>query len=350
MRFVVKTLEAVLVGVGFVWLLNRGFELMNKRDTVMATIGLLLDVGLVAGMIAWLGHKIGRWGAHWHGPWPRLVALAAVLVVASGCTRIGPGYVGIKVSMAGSNRGVEDLPATTGWVFYNPLATNIYEYPTFVQSVVWTQNKEEGRPANEEITFTNADQMQVAVDVALAYHIEGNKVPQFYMKFRNDKLEDFTYGYLHSLARDKFNDIAGRYHIEQIMGDNGPFLREVKSALQKDLDPIGIVLEPQFGIIGAPRPPPSVIQSINAKVQAVQIAQQKQNEVVQAEADARKAVAAAEGQARAILAVAAAQAQANRQLAESLTPTLIQYKQLEKWNGVLPTYTGGGAVPFLTMK
>jgi regulator of protease activity HflC (stomatin/prohibitin superfamily) len=190
--------------------------------------------------------------------------------------------------------------------------------------------------------------MQVAVDVSLAYHIEPSMVPAFYVKFRNDNLDGFTYGYLHSLARDKFNDIAGHYHIEQIMGDNGPFLREVKASLQKDLEPIGVRLEAQFGIIGAPRPPDAVIASINAKVQAVQIAQQKQNEVVQAEAEARKTVAMADGQAKSILAVATAQAEANRKIAESVTTNLIQYKQLEKWNGVLPQVSGG-ATPFINL-
>ncbi len=51
----------------------------------------------------------------------------------------------------------------------------------------------------------------------------------------------------------------------------------------------------QFGFIGSPRPPQSVIDAINAKVQAQQIAVQKQNELVQSQADAAKLVAAAEG-------------------------------------------------------
>ena len=60
----------------------------------------------------------------------------------------------------------------------------------------------------------------------------------------------------------------------------------------------------QFGFIGSPRPPSSVIDAINAKVQAQQIAVQKQNELVQAQADAAKLVAAADGQAKAQVAIA----------------------------------------------
>lgn len=362
MRYVIKSLEFVLIAIGFVWAMNRGFEWMNAKDTLFAAAGLLLNVSLVVGVVAWLGHKIGQWGHDWHGPWHDRFQnvkdrydrreFVWVLVIStlwlSGCTRVGPGYVGIKVSMAGTNRGVEDTPTTTGWVFYNPFGSSVLEYPIFEQNVVWTHDVNEGNPVNEEITFTNHDQMQIGVDVSLSYHIDPVKVPFFYVKFRNDDLTKFTLGYLRNTARDKFNDTAGRYTIEQIMGDNGPFLREVKTALQTDLTPIGVIIG-QFGIIGAPRPPPSVLASINLKVQAVQIAQQKQNEVVQAEADARKAVAVADGEAKAILSVATAQAQANRLLNESLTGNLIQYKQLEKWNGVLPQVSGG-ATPFINLQ
>lgn len=269
-------------------------------------------------------------------------------VCLSGCTRIGPGHVGIVVSMAGDSRGVSNIPATTGWVFYNPFATNVYSYPTYVQQVVWTKDLAEGAPTNEEITFTNADQMQIRVDVALAYHLEPSKVPQFYVAFRNDDIKGFTYGYLHSLARDKFNEAAGRYHIEQIMGDNAAFVKDVKTMLQKDLDPIGVILESQFGIIGAPRPPDAVVNNINAKVQAVQIAQQKQNELVQAQAEANKAVATAEGDAKSLMIRATADAAANRMVAQSLTEELIKLKYLEKWNGQLSQVSGSNT-PFVNI-
>src|SRR5690349_20366352 len=44
---------------------------------------------------------------------------------------------------------------------------------------------------------------------------------------------------------------------------------------------------------------------------------------------------------------AKAQAEANKLLQESLTALLIQNKAIDRWNGTLPRFTGGGAVPFL---
>lgn len=70
----------------------------------------------------------------------------------------------------------------------------------------------------------------------------------------------------------------------------------------------------------------------------------------QSEAESKKTVAKARGAAEAILAEAEGQAKANRVLAASITSELVQYKSIEKWNGELPTYLGGGGpVPFLSV-
>jgi regulator of protease activity HflC (stomatin/prohibitin superfamily) len=141
-------------------------------------------------------------------------------------------------------------------------------------------------------------------------------------------------------AREKFDNVAGRYGINDIMGDNAKFLSEVRIELQKELEPIGVDLI-QFGFIGAPRPPQAVMDSINLSVQATQIAQQKQNELVQSQADAAKEVAKAEGDAKAVIVNAEAQAKANTLLSNSITPTLVNYRMLDKWNGVMPQVQAG---------
>src|SRR5579864_1237475 len=87
-----------------------------------------------------------------------LVATATVLVV--GCqttTRIDAGHVGIKVKLAGSDRGVQDMPIVTGWVFFNPATEQIVIFPTNVQNVVWSQSTHEGKPYDESITFSSSE-------------------------------------------------------------------------------------------------------------------------------------------------------------------------------------------------
>jgi regulator of protease activity HflC (stomatin/prohibitin superfamily) len=270
-----------------------------------------------------------------------VIALIAIFSIVS-VNRIEPGHVGIKIALAGSDRGVQNTPLQTGWVFYSPLSSRVYEYPTFVQTAVWSASITDGHPVNEELTFTTKDAMAVSADVSVSYSLRAEKVPSFYAKFRTDDINTFTHGFLRNVARDTFNEAASKYAVEQIMGDNETFVRDVRTRLQAAVQDYGVEID-QFGIIGAPRPPAAVIQAINQKVQATQYALQKQNEVAQAEADARKQVAQAKGEADAQITRAQGEAESNRVRAASLTPPLLELRRLEiesrrveKWNGTVP--------------
>lgn len=267
-----------------------------------------------------------------------------MLISAQGCgTTINPGRVGIVVDQFGKNRGVQDYTTTTGFVMYNPITTSVIEYPTSVQTVQWTANKNEGNPQDESITFTTKESVSVNADISLSYLLDVPKIPAFYVKFRNDDLSQFTYGFLHNVARDAMMEIGGRYTVEQVMGDNERFLHEVRDRIQGQVSDIGVEIQ-QFGFIGAPRPPQQVIEAINAAQQAKYIAQQKQNELMQTQADVAKRVADAQGTA-----------QANDIINRSITENLLKKQQLDlqwnwiqKWNGQTPSVTTGtgGALLF----
>ena len=66
-------------------------------------------------------------------------------------------------------------------------------------------------------------------------------------------------------------------------------------------------------------------------------------QLIAAEADAKQKLVASKAEADAILALAEAQADANRKLAQSVTDVLIEYEKIEKWDGRLPTVSGGSA-------
>ncbi|HYL59586.1 MAG TPA: hypothetical protein VEU51_11995, partial [Candidatus Acidoferrales bacterium] len=96
------------------------------------------------------------------------------------------------------------------------------------------------------------------------------------------------------------------------------------------------------------RVPPQVEESINAAIEATQRAVQAQNKVAQSRAEAEQRVAEANGIAQSIMIKAKAQSDANNLLNASLSPMLIQYEALQKWNGIMPEVTGG-AMPFINM-
>lgn len=278
-------------------------------------------------------------------------AFMCMLAIASsacmGCTSVGPGYAGIVVNQAGSNRGVQDYPVTTGWVFYNPITESVLEWPTFQQNAQWSNDDHEGKTYNEEITFNTKDKMSVAADVSMGYTLALNAVPKFYVQFRTDNMPTWQDGFLHNIARQEFDEQAGKYDVEQIMGDNAGFLRDVRGALQKDLDAYGITIN-QFGFLRSPRPPQPVIDAINASANAKQTAITTQNQVASTSAEMQKETIKANTYAANRLIQAKAEAEANREVAASITATLVDYQRTQKWDGKLPTMTGG-VVPMLNI-
>lgn len=278
-----------------------------------------------------------------------LALLCLSPLVLAGCTTINPGNVGIQISKVGSARGVQDVALKTGLVLYNPMWTEVIEYPTFMQTAKWTKSSTEGSSSDESITFTTKDSSTVNADISVSYQLNYDKAPQFYVKFRADDISQFTDGFMRNVTRDAFNEAAGSYTVEQVMGDNAPLLHDVRALVQAQLNQYGVSVE-QLGFIGAPRPPDSVNQAINLKVQAQQIALQKQIEVTQAEADARKNEAYAEGDAQANIIRATADAKANQLRSQSLTPALIQWTAIQKWDGVRPKVEGAGSGLLVNVK
>ena len=87
-------------------------------------------------------------------------------------TRIEAGHVGVEINLAGRQRGAWEIPVRTGWVIYSPLTTQIIEFPTYVQTMKWTKDVNEGHQANEEMGFNSKEGMEILVDVSLPYAIE----------------------------------------------------------------------------------------------------------------------------------------------------------------------------------
>lgn len=265
-------------------------------------------------------------------------------------TRIGAGYVGVEVVLSGSQRGASEIPIRTGWVFYSPLRSQIIEFPTFVQTVKWTANTNEGRSTDESMSFNSKEGMEIYSDVSLSYAIEPRRVPDFYVKYRVSDLDTFTHGILRDIVRNSLNQVASTYTVEQIYGEQKvEFLNKVQALIQQKVDPVGVVIQ-QFGFIGAPRVPSVIASAITGKAQAIQAAEQARNELAKTQAEAAKTVAEAEGEAKAAVTRAQGEAEANRIRQSSLTPQLLELRKIEnqralidRWNGQLPSVeTGNG--------
>jgi regulator of protease activity HflC (stomatin/prohibitin superfamily) len=263
-------------------------------------------------------------------------------------TRIEAGHVGVEINLAGQQRGASEIPIRTGWVLYSPLTTQIIEFPTYVQTVKWTRDTNEGHPINEEMGFNSKEGMEIFVDVSLSYAIEPSKVPDFYVKYRVDDLERFTHGILRDIVRNSLNEVASTYVVEDIYGEKkAAFLNQVEAMIQSKLTPVGVGVQ-QFGFIGAPRVPTVIATAITAKAQAIQQAERARNELATTQAEAAKKIAEAEGDAKSQVTRAQGEADSNRIRQASLTPQLLELRRLEnakslidKWDGRLPSVQSG---------
>jgi hypothetical protein len=232
-------------------------QLISAPSDIQVLLGIAIAVAVVFTWFAVLNHfrkSILKWIETKEQSTHCFFILAVIIGVglaSSACTTVEPGHVGIMVNSYGSNKGVSDYPAVTGFVWYNPFSTSVIEYPVYMQNVSWTKSLDEGHAVNEEISFNNADQMTIFADISASYQLDQNKAPAFYVKFRADEIDKWTHGYLRNVTRQKFDEIAGKYKIEVIMGDNAKFLDEVKAAVQSDVKEYGITLG-AFGFIGSP--------------------------------------------------------------------------------------------------
>lgn len=86
---------------------------------------------------------------------------------------------------------------------------------------------------------------------------------------------------------------------------------------------------------------------IEQEQKTMETEQQAERQKIEAEAKANVVKIDADAEAYSTRVKAEAEAEANRKIAESLTDELINFTQVNQWNGQLPTYVSGGAAEAL---
>lgn len=271
----------------------------------------------------------------------RKIFLLLALVALSACSKVPAGNVGVKVQLLGSDKGVgiEELTPGRYWIGWNE---ELFLFPTFTQNETWSGEGEGG----QELKFQDRDGLIASADVGLSYSVDPDKATELFQKYRRG-IDEITDVYLRNMVRDALVKRASNQPLEYLYG---PGKTELIDGAQADvasqvLD-LGIRIEKLYWI-GAIRLPPEIDQRIKDKIAASQMTMQRRQEVEQAKAEADKKIEEARGVAQSILVTAKAQAEANETLSRSLTPELVQYRTIDKWDGILPKFTGSAALPFL---
>ena len=252
---------------------------------------------------------------------------------------ISPGYVGVVIDMLGDSKGVETKELHVGMHWISPWKS-VYQFPIFEQNTTWEGN-------NDAFHFQTSEGMAVSAEIGLTYHLRPEAIPSIFQKYRKG-MSEITDVFLRNYIRDAINKAASKSRIEDLYSAKEKFFDDVEAHVRADLSPLGIELT-RIYLIGRFHFPQNVISALNSKIEAMQRAQQRENELREAEAEAKKQVAKAEGSAKCALLQAHAEAEANLVLAKSITPELISWQSVQKWDGKLPGVTGG-SVPFIGVK
>lgn len=267
-----------------------------------------------------------------------IIALSTIGLV--GCDRVEPGNVGIKVNKLGDDKGVGEVVGVgrywTGW------NTEVYIFPTFKQMKTY----------EDAFNFQMSDGTTIGYHIGVAYKVDSTKVTTVFQTYRKG-VDDITDTDLRQKIADALNRLASRMSTDKFIdGGKAELLENALKEIQSDMGPVGIQVI-SLSCVGRPEYPPTVIESINAKVTANQKTLQREQEVKQREAEANMLRAEADGQADAKLKLAEAEAKSIQIRGQAMreNPEVLQLEAINKWNGTLPQYmTSGTNTPFIQVK
>lgn len=250
--------------------------------------------------------------------------------------KIPAGNVGVHIYLLGGEKGVDAVARPVGRQFIG-WQQELYLYPTFTQNYVWTLGNDVGSETDESITFQDRQGLSIGADIGIAYNVDPSKATVLFQKYRKG-VDEITDQVLRNYVRDALNTEASTMEVQDIYGPGKAGLMDrTTERVRKQVEPFGIRVEKIYWI-NAMRLPKGILAALNLKIEATQKAQQRENEVQQAIAEANKARESARGVADAQLLRAKAEAESMDIRGQALrnNPSLIE---LEAINALKILYT-----------
>jgi len=265
-----------------------------------------------------------------------VAAAIAFAACCTSCTTVDSGSVGVRFKKWAANSEEQGgvIGTAKGWVWYNPFTQNIYEYPIFIQ-----------RKSYDDIEVNSKDASIFKISPTIAYRLDQDKITYIFVKYRK-QLHEIEEGYIRTCIYEAYRTVGNSFTADYLMSNREEFESQVRKRLEKSLMEEGFIVEEFTAKI---EPPTSLKNAIDTKNEMVQNALKAENQVKEAEAKAKIEIAKAEGTAKAMRIEGEGIAAYNRSVQQSLTPLLVQNNAIDKWDGKLPTYMGGGAIPFINI-
>jgi len=236
---------------------------------------------------------------------------------------VPPGYVGVVVQLG----QVQPSPLPPGAYFRPFLLQNIIDFETRV------------RPHNfREIDAASREYQSVKLTGTLNFSIDGQQADDLYLRVGLD----FAGRVIDAAFSDTIKEIIPRFPVTEILAKREEIRRLTKDSLAVSMGRYGIIVEDVY--LTDISFSPEYTQAIEQKQVAQQAVEREREVLNQKRIQAEQAEADAKGQALAEIARAEGAATANRLLTESITPALIEYQRVQKWDGRMPLYQGDATV------
>lgn len=237
------------------------------------------------------------------------VGLMLILPVMGIWTMIPAGSVAVITTFGAVNR-----VADPGIAFKVPLVEWVHIMNTQTQ-----KDQVDAQAASQDL-------QEVKSQIAVNYHLDGVKAPEVFQKIG----EDYQDKVVSPAIQDTFKSITAKYTAGDLIAKREEVRAQALSELVTKLKPYNIIVD-NFNIVNF-----DFSTDYNNAIEQKQVAQQN---LERARLEAETAKTQAQGQA---------EAQAALKNTGALSPEYLEYLALTKWNGVLPTYTGGN-IPFVNI-
>ncbi len=231
---------------------------------------------------------------------------------------VGVGERGVKVTLG----QVSPKSYTEGVHFVTPFISKIKNMDVktqkmYVDTEVYTKDIQQAR---------------------ISYVINYNLQPQNAYKMYREVGLDYTNTILMPVVEGTIKDVIGKWNAQDLVANRESATSDIIAKLQRQLESKYInvtgfqITEINYSKVFE--------QAIESKVTAEQEALKAKNRTVQIQEEAKQKIISAEAEARSMKI---------RSDALAKNKSLVQYEAVQKWNGVLPTYMMGNAVPFIGM-
>lgn len=246
-----------------------------------------------------------------------IFALVAMFSMTSCVERVDAGCEGILVNLYGDDKGIGEVALCTGWVWYNPMTKQVFEYPTYVQTIDY-----------KPFTINAKDGSEFTIDPNINIKIADGKSPVVFRKYRKE-LKDVINGPVLKHVKDACRIEINRFTTDQIVSNREAVEQAIEKRLTASLKNEGFILDQFTSGLTYPQ---TIVEAVNAKNKAVQEAQKSENELKVAEAEAKKKIVSAQ-----------AAAEAYRLQVQTLDEKMLRKMWIDKWDGTLPTTIAGNS-------